>query len=321
MTSPQPAASGSAMSAASNDATPLDVVTVGDSFAQGECVPSEKVIAADLRSRFPKTVSLGQNGNGPLIELATLAEYGTTLRPRHVVWLFYEGNDLDNILDEFPNPTFRRYLEDRTFSQSLMQKQAVIDRQLDALWKSRLEKTLAQRSGWINGASLEWAESNWQGIAKLRTLRQRLGIEPPDFVTARSYRQTYVTLGRVLAAAKEIVAGWNGDILFVYLPEYQTLARPSHKGIHHDRVLEVVAKAGIPMVDITPVMASDADPLNYFPFHLSGGHYTEAGYQLVADQVLDYLKASHPQYATLLDTRVSRPALGRHVSGSRLRED
>jgi len=89
-----------------------DILIVGDSFAHGACVPSDKSFGALLRQRYPKTISVGYMGNGPLVELAALAEYGPFLKPSVVLWCYYEGNDLLDLRNERNSRLLDRYMTD-----------------------------------------------------------------------------------------------------------------------------------------------------------------------------------------------------------------
>src|SRR5262249_47410310 len=75
------------------DAGHIDVAAVGDSFVQGSCVPSDQNFVALIQKRYPLTLNLGKMGNGPLMELATLKEYLPSLKPKVVLWFYYEEND------------------------------------------------------------------------------------------------------------------------------------------------------------------------------------------------------------------------------------
>src|SRR5690606_31428138 len=44
----------------------IEVAVIGDSFAQGVCVPSPQNAVALIRNRYPATVNLGMLGHGPL---------------------------------------------------------------------------------------------------------------------------------------------------------------------------------------------------------------------------------------------------------------
>ena len=73
---------------------PVEIAALGDSFTHGYCVPPAQNFVALIRQRHPATLNLGIAGNGPLLMLATLTEYLTSLKPRVVLWFYFEGNDL-----------------------------------------------------------------------------------------------------------------------------------------------------------------------------------------------------------------------------------
>jgi len=111
----------------------LDIAAVGDSFTQGACVASESNFVSRIRQRYPYTLNLGMGGNGPLLALAGMQEYLADLKPKLVLWFFFEGNDLEDLPDEFKDARLRRYLEDRSFRQNLTARQPDIDESLRQL--------------------------------------------------------------------------------------------------------------------------------------------------------------------------------------------
>jgi hypothetical protein len=71
---------------------------VGDSFIEGLHVAASELISARLASAVGTTVAnLGRSGYGPQQEWHVLRRYGLPLRPRTLVWAFYEGNDLQDV--------------------------------------------------------------------------------------------------------------------------------------------------------------------------------------------------------------------------------
>ena len=79
------------------DSKPVEILALGDSYTHGVCVPSDKGFVAVLRSQHPRTMNLGVNSHGPLTSLSTLKEYGPILKPKLVLWFYYEGNDLRDL--------------------------------------------------------------------------------------------------------------------------------------------------------------------------------------------------------------------------------
>jgi hypothetical protein len=76
------------------DKKEIEYLLVGDSFTHGACVNRPNDISSVLRNLSNKSVlNLGMDGNGPLIEYATLREY-LNINVKKVLWIYYERNDL-----------------------------------------------------------------------------------------------------------------------------------------------------------------------------------------------------------------------------------
>lgn len=253
------------------------ILAIGDSFAQGQCVPDGLGMVALLRETVPATVSLGAGHNGPLLMLAALREFGERLRPPLVLWLFYEGNDL--IVDlprETRSPLLMRYLVPG-FSQDLANKQGAIDAALSAYADERLVAAAAEeRDAW---------HRRLLGIAKLRGLRRLFDATapapPPDIDLFE----------RVLAAARDEIHGWGGRMVFVYLPSWNTVFRPTEALERmHAEVLGSARRLDLAVVDLRPVFdrAPDRRSLFYYP----GSHYSPDGHALAARTIGETLKAN-----------------------------
>ena len=102
---------------------------LGDSFTIGACVHSDKNFVALIREHYPDTLNLGMLGEGPLTMLAALKEYLPILKPKVVLWFFFEENDFIELLQESKTPLLTNYLEDG-FKQDLFNRQADIDQAL-----------------------------------------------------------------------------------------------------------------------------------------------------------------------------------------------
>ena len=110
--------------------TAAAIAIIGDSFVEGALVPSDQLISTVLaRIRKSTVVNLGQTGYGPQQELGVLKRYALPLRPKVVVWMFSEGNDLKNVEQyEAIMANWETYssslrsLPDRSFSWNLLQK-------------------------------------------------------------------------------------------------------------------------------------------------------------------------------------------------------
>jgi hypothetical protein len=273
------------------DQAPLDIIALGDSFTQGGCVPSDRNFVGQIRRHYPKTLNLGMAGQGPLISLATLKDNLQFLRPRVVLWFFYEGNDIADLRNEGRTPLLMRYLE-RNFEQALLHRQADIDKALAAHIET--EKALfkqAERPKEMREIVKD-ATHLLQTLIKLSPLRQRLGL-----VYGHAYRANQYTdlepsikmemdlLHNILREAKRSVDAAGGKLYFVYLPEREQYSDPTSAKDDHDRVLLIVKNIGLAVIDVLHAFQNEDDPLALFPFRRAG-HYNERGHGLVAQEVL-----------------------------------
>ena len=275
----------------------IDIVAVGDSFTQGWCVGADDNFVSLIRKRYPRTLNLGVEGDGPLAMLATLKEYAESLRPKVVLWFYFEGNDLSDLSHERRSPLLSRYLETNEFSQRLSNRQAEIDHSLAGYLDSVAHKNqflikLEEASAVI--ADVGKFPKMLESIAKLGQLRQRLGLmygitgnTSPAVELDESPIQLVPEIDRlceVLLHAKNLVSQWGGDLYFIYLPRWKRyMQRGSNTG--RPAVLQAVNKAGVRVVDVHLAFREQEDPLALFPLGLPG-HYNEEGHRLVAAAVL-----------------------------------
>src|SRR5262249_10567113 len=105
----------------------LDIAALGDSFVHGYCISRDRNFVDLIHQHDAATLNLGMAGDGPLLMLATLEEYLPPLRPKTVLWFYYEGNDLTDLQTERRSPLLERYLQDG-FTQPDLARQRDIDR-------------------------------------------------------------------------------------------------------------------------------------------------------------------------------------------------
>lgn len=260
------------------------VALLGDSFAQGACVPVDNNIAAHLRTGYGPVVNLGIGGSGQLLQYAAAREYLPLLKPRHVIWLFFEGNDLTlNLPVETQHPILRKYLDDGKFTQNLRQIQPEIDAALKAFATDMQEQ---------HKATVTKPRQRLPLSTSLRqvTLRDRLGL-----TSCPSKNQDFATLSRIFRAGRELVESWGGTLTVVYLPYWGNNCdmfdgNPDHNWIHGG-VIKAIADAGVnDVIDLMPLFTGSPRIGDYFQY--PGSHYNEAGYRRVADEIITHLKAA-----------------------------
>ncbi len=240
-------------------------MVTGDSFAFGADVPFGEGFVDRARARLKPLVNLACGGNGPLLELAAVVEYGPLLRPAVVLWAYYEGNDLTkDIVRERAAPILARYLEP-DHRQDLAARNADIQRAA----RDFLDRRAPAKISFAAASGIQW-----RSAARLEYLRTALGLTygfKPDALDLFT---------QVLARARDVVEGWGGRLVFLYLPgegRYVTGLAGQDADGYRRAVLDRVRGLGIPVIDMVPVFAGHARPRDLFR-----GHYTAEGHAMVA---------------------------------------
>jgi hypothetical protein len=254
----------------------IDIMLIGDSYTQGDCVKQGEDIASQLRTMSKiKAINLGIGGNGPLKEFATLKEYGEPLKPKYVLWMYSETNDLRDLKKEQQSLFLLKYLDNR-FSQHLISKQSKIEARLNEL----LQEYKKEKSRRKIIASL-------RNIIKFKHLRKKLGI-----VALPSSTPNFKLFTKVLENARKLTSSWGGKLYFVYLPSWERYAKDVEHGTfyYRNKILSLVQNLKVPIIDMhQEIFIIHPDPLSLFPLR-DNGHYTSEGYSQVAQTIHAHLK-------------------------------
>ena len=244
----------------------VDLVIIGDSFAQGACVPAGRSAADIIRRKEPATLNLGIAGSGPLLQLAALKEFAAPRQPAAVIWFFFEGNDLNlNLMIEQDFEYLRRYL-DREFRLDLDEKAGFIDVFLRDYVDTHLRE---MRSRDLDPVKITF---NWREAVKLIRLRDLLGLTrcPPR-------DQNFMLYRRVIAEGRRMIESWGGKLYVAYLPASGgcDMFDPAAPGGHwlYRGVRDAVEQAGAGWIDLQRAFAADGDPARFY--YYPGSHFSE----------------------------------------------
>ena len=258
---------------------PVDLVLVGDSFVQGDCVDSADNIAAHL-GRGWRVINLGVAGFGPLEQLATVKEYAPLVSPRLVLWFYYEGNDLVKDLPvEKRAPLLRNYVYRENFRQNLASRPEQVADALGSYIDEKLSETLEE---------VDHPRQRLLDFLQLYRLRESLGLDPVGLGIFEPLDESDFRLfGDALGEAARVASEWQGRLVFVYLPDsarYFAAERDSRirRRLRH-RAIEIVRQRGFPIIDVTGAFDDHPDPRRLF--HYPGSHYNPDGYRLAAEAV------------------------------------
>ena len=252
----------------------IEYLLVGDSFTHGSCVNRPNDIASILRTLSNKSVlNLAYGGNGPLIEYATLREYLNT-NVKKVLWIYYDGNDLEDLTSEKSSNILINYLNDLTFTQNLKLKQNEINNLAINLIDREIDR------------ERENIDSKLIKFIKIYNIR-RLIFHIPRLEPASAPE-----FKKILQLSKDLTIKNNSKLYFVSLHGYSRY-KIKYDNTNYNLVKNIVNELNIPFIDIhKEVFEKEQNPLKLFPyFHRClCVHYTVEGYKKVAETIYKFTK-------------------------------
>jgi hypothetical protein len=232
-------------------------------------------------------------GNGPLYELATLKEFLGELKPRVVIWQFYEGNEA-RVAAEAKQPILLKYLKEPGFRQNLRDRQQEVDRVLQRVFDKGLagaERASSDKGPVRQADKKKSTEFSLSDFVRLTKLRQRF------FGETSAQTPQVGMFAEVLAEGRRAVEGWGGKLYFLYLPSSMALTSWSPRSQYASRELinSIARDQGLDTIDLYPAFEAEGDPLSFFPYRQQAVHYSARGYELVAKRVVMRLERDLPQ--------------------------
>ncbi len=295
------------------------LLTLGDSFVEGQGVPLEATATALLEGLLSVPGCRLEAVNGGTIGYSTDQEYlfyaeeGHKYAPRAVV-LFLYYNDLVFTLSEWyygrPKPllTFHAGSAPELKTPAPFtpkRRELAAEPEPPGAWRSVL-------FGWVRDRLKRGAPRTHDRLAalglwpKIRVLSPPRELfvyrkKPPPFVT-RAWEQT----GAILATLRERVEGDGGHLLVVYVPSRMEvsdrdwdLTRITY-GIREEewdralvgRQLAALGRArGFPVLDLTPALRRVARGALGGPYYVYDGHWNATGQRVAAEEIATLLKA------------------------------
>ncbi|MEO8636755.1 MAG: GDSL-type esterase/lipase family protein [Gemmatimonadales bacterium] len=266
------------------------VVLIGDSFLEWSNVGQADLLGGVLERRLGEPVAnLGQSGYGPRQERIVLTRFGLPLRPRVVVWEFFEGNDLTDLArydDWIGNWARIRAQQDAFSERSFLHNAwrtavAVATRPSSVDAPTATARACKVVTGQARDSALYFAysglplqERELTGLAKVESIITDAQAEA---------RRQGVELVLMFVPTKFRVYG----SLCTYPPEGE--ARKWVVNDMPERLAAWAATGNLPFLDLTPALRAAAlnGPLLYF---IDDGHWSPRGHQVAADTLAEFLR-------------------------------
>jgi len=269
------------------DLTRADMIVLGDSMVEGMTVPTPQLTTSLLAHLRNETVAnLGQVAYGPQQELIVLKRYGLPLKPATVVWMFFEGNDLTDVVH------YRNAMENQgRFSRSFLRRS--LTAHLLRLIKRRFF-TPDERPPSVRRAGVI------QGQGKKLTI---YFTEPSAPLTGGDLSALDETT-RIIATAHNLCITQGARLVFVFIPdkfrvfhdfcsfpegsECRSWVVSDLPGRMQKAVTSIAPDIGY--VDLTPNLV-DAVKRGQLPYYPDDLHWSPEGHKVAADAINDYLSS------------------------------
>ncbi len=265
----------------------IEYLLVGDSFTHGNCVNRPNDIASVLRILSNKAVlNLGQNGNGPLSEYATLREYLNS-NVKKILWIYYEQNDLEDLKKELSDKNLINYLNNLNFSQNLKLHQSKINKLIEDTLDVEIKKhyTVVEKKLKKKNQKIKYKILKFIRLDKTKKVFSNYQIKQEPV------NQTFEIskFKEILKQTKELVEKNNSKLYFVYLPEYNRY-KIKYDNTNYNLIKNIVTELNIPFISIhNEVFKKYKNPLKLFPFE-QFGHYNIEGYKKVSETIYKFTK-------------------------------
>ena len=257
----------------------FEYILIGDSYTHGACVNRPYDVGSNLRKISNKSVlNLGFSGSGPLVQLATLKEYLPKNKSKNIIWIYFEGNDPENLNSELKNTLLLKYLTDEYYSQNLKNKVNIINNILEMRINEEFTKQNLREN-------LVLKLKNFIKISKLREMYQPIGEDKmKEIIIDKKFK-------KILKLAKKYSENNNSKFHLVYLPEPNRYIKQEFNNPNYKIVKNIASDLNISFIDLDKLYLNNYE--NHDELHPSNcilcGHFNEKGYELMSKKIFEYL--------------------------------
>jgi len=261
-----------------------DIILVGDSFTHGYCVKENLDLGSLIRNNSDYSLlNLGWMGNGPLLEYASLIEYGFERKPKKIIWVFFES-DLHNLKANINIKLLKKYLVGN-FKQDLMNRDNEKNQKLKKIILEETTRAVeANKNNYIKNIIKLY---NFRTIIsklmpeKLRLSNTKYQESPSEEVDS----ETLSLFEDIIKKAKVESDKKNIEFYFVYIPRYTSVKSKIFNSWNRNEVISIIKKNKIHLINMHDVLVKEKNFSSYYPFGLDG-HFNNKGYKLLSNHIL-----------------------------------
>ena len=252
-----------------------DVVILGDSFGASHCINKPNDLTSLLINQTGKKVlNISVSGTGPYYQKEMIINLFTKNKTNFntFVWLFYEGNDYEDLINNFEKKFDFKFTDDKNENIQIS------------------DQTKVEHVSKVNPTILKFRFFLANFSRGFGTLIKYFKTYPTLINNEKIYDSTVKDLNNFL-----IEKNVNNKIIF-YIPKYTRL---SYKKIKHPQIQQLdnlkkliektAHKYNFKFVDGSSIYWNRADPLDVFHYKLPT-HFNLNGYYILAKELSIVIK-------------------------------
>ena len=270
----------------------INTVILGDSFAEGKCLDNENDTSSFLIKKGYNTVNLGVSGSSTLLSLGILREFGNYLKPKNVIYFYYEGNDLEGLNWEKQIPILKKYYNDENFNNNYLLRYKEIKRFLDLVNEETLKSMKEPEKKYQTKKNSKKIIEKLQDIIELKISKKiiRENILKKEKKIILDEDTLINTVKKMFIESQKI----KSNFIFVYIPDKYTffdikkpfILKQSIK--KRDKIIDEIKKSGIRVIDFKKILNKHPNPKSLYPLEYPG-HYNSKGYEEIANNIYKHL--------------------------------
>lgn len=263
-----------------------EIMLIGDSFTQGECVENKYNLANLLRQGYngKNVLNFGMGGSGPISHLAVIREYAKYFSPKNIIIFTVGNNDRWDLNGESQNKILAKYVENKNFSQGLIDKEDFIRNFIEEFMHENYTNLKSKRENFF--ISLK----NHLTFQKLRALiSSRIVI----FLSEKQNNYKYELDKKIIQLINEETNKIKSNLYIIYLPDYYELFGNNKKNdLLRKKYFEILDREKIEYINFYTFFKELVYEKNYkkedfFVLGKPNNHYTPKIYKFIADIIIE----------------------------------
>lgn len=251
-------------------------IIIGDSFGLGICHPDKNFFINLLPYEF---LNLSQGGTSSFSQAAILREYANFNENTNLYWLFFLGNDLEEIKNEFENSFLKKY-KDTNFKQNLITKDELKNNFINEVSSNNYFSNVKKED--LKRKYLLKKEESIFNLLKISYIRNKFNRK---FIQIYSKELIDLYIKVILETKKNLNIK---NLTVIILPDQRVFLYKDYRKLYMIEYIKTqFKKEQIDTIDL-PLLFEDKD---FFQFFLSyNSHYSENGNKLLAEQISRCIK-------------------------------